>query len=762
MFSLIPYELLKIWRKRSFLVLTGVLLVLNFFLLWYVNMPAEGEVPLYAYKAVFADLSDMTEVKKYEYITQMKEKTDGISILSEILSMQARGDEMGMVLSEQMLEENPDIIETYMQSYQSGDYLNYTNDLYTEKLLVDEIYDEVEKVSGYDAYLNHIKESQETRGGISIFASDTGDGFSSQNIEKSATDHAGLSSENIRFQISKGIRMAMESPITDLLLSLSVFLFIGSLIAEEKEKGLFYITRATKNGISNCIGAKLFALAVHSIGICTLLYGANLIYAGLTAGLCDLTVQIQSISAYLESSLSITLFTYIVFSIVTKALLLFCLGAILTVIAICTKRSFVPQLIGAGILALNWIAYTIIPAYSTLNQIKYLSFFGMMKTEHLYGEYLNLNIAGNAVSRLLLAWMLISVIGVSSVLLSVLLFSKGENLTMQKSYFASIVPFCPHGSLWWHEAYKILFTNRGICILMVFLLLIGYRGLSTTYSPSAAEQYYARLMADLEGDFTTEKEALVLSERKRFDEAQAQVERIEMMYAEGEIDEKIAEDMKIQWYGVLTFYPAFERVLTQYEHIKADGGEFIYDTGYRYLFGTLDDSFVLDLLLLSFCMIFAFGNVMAMEEQKKSWYLLSATVKGKRQIIVNKITVCSVLVCLMTSLTWIFRTIAISKVYPMHKQLCSVQNLPMYFEWSIVLPIWVFIVISVLSQIAAIAMISGVVLLLSYKRKNYLQASFLSLLILVVPMILVIMGFDFAKWFSVYPIYSWMSACLPL
>ena len=50
MFKLIPYELGKIWRKKSFLTLTAVLLVINVFMLWYLNYQRdEYTIPLSAF-----------------------------------------------------------------------------------------------------------------------------------------------------------------------------------------------------------------------------------------------------------------------------------------------------------------------------------------------------------------------------------------------------------------------------------------------------------------------------------------------------------------------------------------------------------------------------------------------------------------------------------------------------------------------------------------------------------------------------------------
>ena len=197
--------------------------------------------------------------------------------------------------------------------------------------------------------------------------------------------------------------------------------------------------------------------------------------------------------------------------------------------------------------------------------------------------------------------------------------------------------------------------------------------------------------------------------------------------------------------------------MQQQEHIRKNGGVFVYDTGYAYLFGRMDDSFLFDFLLLTLCMIFAFGNAMSMEYEKKSWNLLSATAKGKWAIIGRKALVCSLCSAIMAILPWIFRIMAISKEYPLHGWSSAVQNIPLYFEVRVGMPIWLFFLMAVLCQILAIWIVGGIVLLLSGWRKSYLQTVFLGLLLLAVPAALAIMGFDFAKWVSLYPLYSRIS-----
>lgn len=756
MFKLISFELGKVWRKRNFQIFTWVLLALNLFMAWYLNLPKENAPPLSAYKAVCADISGMPENDKLQFIAGLKDRIDGLILVSEIINLKSRGDDAGAALASQMQAENPGVFHQYLDIYHSGDYLTYTDSLYQEKALLDELFAEVERVSGYDTYLDSIGQNQASLSGISIFQNSEKESFSSRNIAKSAADHTGLSSKNIRWFPAKSVKLAAESGVTDIFLLLSVFLFVGGLITEEKEKGLFYITRGTRNGIAPCMGAKLVALLLHCLMICALLCGSKLLYAGLTAGFWDFSASIQSISPYMQSSLSINLLEYFILSILTKSMLLFALGTALNIVSICSSKSFVPQLLGVGWLGVNWLVYALIPGYSIWNPLKYLSFFGLMKTEHLYGEYLNFNLANYAVSRLPAALALITVSCALGIGLSFQTFQRGKSLTTRKIQFSSLLPFRPHGKLLTHEGYKILITNRAVLIVLLFGALLGYSDLGRTYAPSVGELYYQDMMLTLEGQLTPEKDALISVEQSRYDAAFAQIQKIDQMVAAGNIDEQTGSDRKARWYSEVAFYPSFQRVLQQYDHVK-QGGVFIYDTGYRYLFGTMDESFLIDFLLLVLGMVFACSNVMAMEYQKKSWTLLSATARGARQIIQKKVLVCALCALVMALLPWIFRIIRISSVYPMHGWLFSVTDIPQYFNFILDVPIFLFFALACISQVLAVILVGAVVLLLSWWRKNQLQALVLAVLILVVPLILTLMGLDFAKWMSLYALYGWIS-----
>lgn len=260
MLRLIPFELSKIWRKRSFILSVCFLLMLHIFLLWYMSLSGKEEPELSDYKMVQAELGAKDEAQKGRYIEELKETIDGVCFVRDILAMQGFHNEMGNSLAEQEMKSNPGVLEKYYGLYQSGDYLIFTDTPEREQEFIDEIYEEWQKVAGYGEYLQSIQENKETLSGISIFGGQDQNTYSVRNLKKSAEDYVHLSDDNIRFVPSKGVTSAMQGICIDLLLFLSVMLFVGSLIMEEKEKKLFFVTRSTKHGILHSIESKLSAL----------------------------------------------------------------------------------------------------------------------------------------------------------------------------------------------------------------------------------------------------------------------------------------------------------------------------------------------------------------------------------------------------------------------------------------------------------------------------------------------------------------------
>ena len=720
MYQLVRFEWMKIIGKRSFILAVSALFLLNIFLLWYTNLPDEEAPDLAAYKAFQQQIVHMTEEEKGEYLTGLKERLDGVSF----------------------------------NIYQSGGYLELDDSFWQEKALIDAIYAEWQKVSGYDAYLQSVQQAKDTLSGISIFGGQDENTFSARNIQRSAEDYASLTSGKIRWMPEKAVTQSMESTWTDLLLLLSVFLYVGNLILEEKEKKLFFVIRSAKRGIYPSILSKLLSLLIYSLAMAFLLYGSNLVFFNQTVGFGDLSARIQSMASYMESSLPISIFQYILLSIFTKGLVLFGIGTILTALSVAADNLFLPYLTGLLLYGGSLILYALLPSVGVGSIFKYSNLAGLLKTENLYGAYLNFDMFGHPVSRLTLSWILIALLIGIGTATSVLFFAYGENFELKK-HLSIHFPFRPHGNRFRHEGYKILITNKALIILLLFSVLIGYRNISHSYNPSVQEQYYRELMQQLEGELTEEKEEIIQTEQTRYDEAFANIEKVDQLIQEGKLDQMAGESLKMQWYPVTAFYPSFERVLQQYERISDRGGNFLYDTGYLYLFGTRNNDFLIDLLMLSLGVILSFCNAISMEYQSGTWPELCATKTGKGKILLRKALVCVIAAAMFTSIPILCRALSISAVFPLHGLGNSIRDIPRYQDFAFPVPVIAFLAMFVFSQVLSLAAVTLAVLGLSYWRKSHIQALFFGLLIFAVPLVLTLLGFSFAKWFSVYQIYGW-------
>ena len=754
MSRLICFELGKVIKKRSFLLSITGILFLNLFLLWYVNLPDGSSPGLSSYKAFEQAIRSMSEEEKQAYVEKLYQDIQGICLVRDVLQLEASSGEMGEVFAQQLRTENPGVFEAYCDAYEKGGYLKYTDSLEQEEALITEIHEELVKVLGYSDYLKSVQDNRGKLGGISIFSSEEADSFSSRNIEKSAGDYRKLENVDITFYPSRGITSAMGNHISDVFLLLAVFLFASGLIYEEKEKQLFSITRATVYGRGRSMAAKLLALGIYCVLLTALFYGLNLLFFAGTTGIGELSRSIQSIAPYMESSLPISVFTYIIESMVTKSAVLFAAGALIIWVAMVSGHGFMCYLSGFAVLSVSWLMYQFIPSYSGWNWFKYLNVLALMKTENIYGGYLNFNLFSHPVSRISASLGVLLIYAGAGILLSVGVFLKCRSFELKRIRLSLVRKFRPHGSLFRHEAYKIFVMNRAGFVLLAFAGLIGYGSLSGEETLSVKESYYQSMMMQLEGELTAEKEWLIDEESRSYEEAFRQIARIDEMVEDGEIDKYTADSMKAEYNSEVVFYPAFQRVLEQYDYVKENGGEFLYDTGYLYVFGVLGDGFSVEFLLLSICLVLSFSNGMAMENQKKSWQLLSATRRGKRQIIFQKAGVCALGTFFISLVPWVCRCIRIRRLYPMHGLWTSLQSIPHYRNTGISMPIACWIIVLVCVQVLTAELLLLVVLLLSYFLKSHVRTLFAAILLLVIPLILKEMGFDFAEWCSLYPLYG--------
>ena len=421
MMKRIPFEAAKFWRKRNFCLIMALLLFVNLFFLWFFNQSDSYTPGLSDYKALHRDLMKITGEERHDWMKQRYEDIENYAVIDEILIYRSRGDDFAKRMEESLLKEHPGIFEEYHEKYLSGKYLKYTDTLGKEKTLLEKVYGDFQKVLGYGDFLKEIEERKSELSGISIFAADT-DSFSARNMEKEEQDYGKMTALSPLPQLPSPITAALELPVTDLLLYLAVIFFGGAMIYEEREKKLFLVTYATVRGRFCTIGAKLGALALHCFFVTVCLYGSNFLWSAAAAGLPDLSAPLQSLAPYMESTLKLSIGGFLLLNILLKALVLFAFGVLLLTAAIAFKQNFMSLFAGGLCLGVSALLYSVIPANGWNNWLKFLNFYGAMKTDQMLGGYLNLNFFGIPVSRIMAVLSFLFVVCLIGVAMAVGLF----------------------------------------------------------------------------------------------------------------------------------------------------------------------------------------------------------------------------------------------------------------------------------------------------------------------------------------------------
>lgn len=736
---MILMELERIWKKKAYLLMVFLVIVLQIVILWYSDIYRRNDVPLSGHRKLNEELAGMREQEKAKYLEEEKKLMDAMLFEEKSQMYLSQDTELGKAYQEMVLEKNMDYYNEYFELYTSGEYLKYTDNLEDESDLIYGVCEEFEKVYGYADYVEEVITSKDKLSQISIFESrKKTDSFSEKNIKKSAKDHKGMDNIETRYLSAKGIEEVLKFSVTDIFLILLIVYFSMQLVWEEKETGLFAVTRAAKRGRGHNIVTKLMALAIHVIITAVMLYLIQYIWYCVNAGFIDLTIPIQSVAAFMESSMRWNLLEMMAAVLFSKIFASFLVGLVALFFALIAKMVWVPWLAATIFVVLGVGCYELIDIHSALAVFKYIPFFGLFQGDKLYGRYINVNMFGSPVSGMwicLLSNIILAVILLVAVIIIFLYFFE-VNFQSRKGKVLQVKNFGKN--LFNQEMYKIFVMNKAFLVVIIFLITMGYFQYDADYKLPTGEIYYQNIMLELEGPLDEQKEKIIETEQKKYDDAFEQIAKIETLEAEGEISECKADSMKRKYEIIVSLFPQFEKVLVHYDRAKMGNVPFLYDTGYRQLFCMKGgfDRLVQEFFIAAITIILAFGSVLSMEQEKKSWMLLGTTYVGKENIIKMKWLICFICVIIIGTYSWIFRVIMINRKYPIREVLYSAKCMLGYNGYGV--PLILFMLLEVVIHILLYMGMTGIVLAISEKRDRTVEVYILSTILLIVPFVLIL------------------------
>ncbi len=724
---MIAFEMEKLWRKKGFLVLLCAVMMVKTACMFYESR--NEEIPDCAYKDFDTRLKNLSETEKENYVRQWAEKTEAIYLIENVNLLYKNGGKENAKMAEALKNQNLQLYQKYYEQWSKKDYKLFTGDIFLEQQFVTEMKSRIIGMK-YDAFLDGVLKDGQNNQEISIFKDNQNeagkDVFSEQVVHMSAEKYKKMKGVLPKRYSYRWIKNFTAGEITELLLLIFLYVMIYQMIYEEKRKGLFSIIRATVSGRTKCALSKITALFINIAILMFLLYGLIFLYSAATVGIFGLNAPIQSVSGFVACPYRLKVWQFMVLALGVKWIALFCVGLLVLATALVVLNVVTPFLLMGGLLGGEWFFYHFITGASGWNLFHYLNIWHFLKSEQVIGNYVLLNVFGRPKSVcVMMAFLIGAGIMIGSMAVVCIFAKKTAALPeiAKKGSFRTGYRGRIYKHIWGYESYKILFINPGIILMAIFVTVMFVTGKNTNCYLTTGEEYYRQWIWNLSGNLTKEKENEILGQKEYYEDLLKKIENLNTEYRENKINEETFENQEMVLKNQLVFYPVFQRVYERYKFVRKEKNRrFVYEEGYSKLIGKKDQMYLGMWTFMGFILILFLSPVFNMDKEKGMERVLRTTLKGRKNVVQNKILVSLVCVFLM-HLCFFIRNVYIAQAnYGMNQFFTSVTNLRGFENMPECLNILTFMVGLFLLQLFCVLLVSILILFVSGKIGNTIHA----------------------------------------
>lgn len=568
-------EIRKLFQRLSTRIILLVLLAANGFLVWNQQLP--GAAQHYKFDA------------------------------SHILSLYSALPDDAASALKALSQQDDALLEAMFQETDAGVLL--TSDIYAEHKLFSNVMERVEPIACYDTILNEIDENAYTLLLTGRYEPDT---FGHRNILKSQEQYRFLSAVQPEVLYSGAVELLPGGRITDLILILFCLLVGLELITSEKTNGTLQLIKPTFQGGDRLITSKVLAGLVLALAGTFLLYGMNLVIGFLRCGMIPMDAPIQSVFGFIRSPWRISIGMYV-------------LGFF------CTKFLWAASIIAIVYLACSLGKSVLGSCGIFLILCAPLSLLLTGDTVRLFSEYRNLNLFGWPVSSFFASILGMLLVSSAGFILTAAIHKKTSPVIADRRSRNTGSLRRVSVYLISYEARKLFLMNGAAWVLtgLMAVQTVAYLNFNAYLSPQ--ERLYMAYSEKLEGKASPEKDAFIEEEAAGFADLYAQMEEYTDALSNGQMQQETFEALTSRINRQLESEEVFLRAKNQYDRMKAQGYDYVCQTGYERLLGSEGQKDALILLIqLMIALILGLASIHAGETETNMIFLLNS-VPGKQK-----------------------------------------------------------------------------------------------------------------------------------
>ena len=587
--------------------------------------------------------------------------------------------------------------------------------------------DRIRQARDYQELRESLVSGSELKLKLGLFGSN--DSFEARSLRRGIEVYQALSGVRPEAVFLGGVELLMDYRLTDLLLLLFCAAAGLTLFTFEKGSGLQTLTQPTKNGHGPLFFRKLGA----SVGLLTmgflLLYGGNILTAGLLFGFDHLRCPAQSLFGFANCPAEISVLGLLIRVFALKYLwALACLGiGILISASTGTAAVAVIEMVMAGA-----AAYWMGGSHSLW--IRHLSLSWLAGTENQYEGAVYLNLFGIPVGSVTAAIVfLMALCGISLGVAAVLYCVTQDSQRRSIGSLSGIFP-ARHTGVFRHECRKALLMWKGLAVLLAFVAVQVVSYQSYPANNSEYEYYYRSYSEALAGLPNAEKDAYLQREQDRITALNEKLLEYASQYPDPDTFQRVSQDTQ----NALRVQDAFHQAKDQYDSLRP-GQSYLYQTGYQRIVGTetLREE-VQDWAKAFLAMTILLSGFHAAERECGALALQTAARKS-RTVLRSKFWICAgyavavTLIAFLPRLTAVFRTYGGWIASASANSISGLSALP--DGWSV----GVFFAAMLLGKLLVVGIVGRVVCWISKRSPNTMIALLLSAAALMIPVAAVLL-----------------------
>ncbi len=761
-------ELFKILKNKKFIAAVILLLLLNcaFFYITQQKNLKEFDINIDAYSRVFSENSYIffednakeTVIEKNNEIQIIKSFADAEKLKAE------NAEEYEYYAQEEaaLITEYPSLYREYKEGKYLDEELSALTDFYSHFAY------QAEYQNDYQSYIDSIAENSRELTSKKLFSDKTS--FSYKSIQKTAHDFSKNRDLQLKLVNDLPVSAVLNYNIGDFVL---ILLCVFIVIIFTAEKNVNILINTCRNGRMMLKIKQLPVLLLFSLLISSLVYISEILIAlKIYNAPLDFSATIQSADMFSDCVLHISILQLIVANIIFKAVIAVMTASLMWLLISLSSNIILDCGIAGAVAAAELLLYKNISEQSSLSFLKTFNIFSLFDYSSIT-EYSLISVFSVPVRAEKIIWVIVLFITVCVAVLVIISSKRNYPVKTPSNVFAFLQRILKYLNTVYlkiqsavyagrYETFKLMHIGKGILVVAVFFLIIGFSFNTNTLVFSSEETFLNDYYEEYGGELSS---AVYDSIDKMQSESQAVEKEFNAkskQFADGEISFEEYELALAKNDAYDTQRKAVEVLREQVgriEVLKEKGIEpvLINEAGYNSLFSPLSNQS--ELLLLLCAVIIIFSSAFSIEKASNMLSLNHCAKNGRQNLYLKKILCVIPKTFALTLISYLSMILQINYFYKIEYLSADIHNLQILQNVDIEVSILEYLIINFLFEFLFVTAAAFITVSLSSFMPQ-MAVIIISAGLFVLPGALNMADIDFAKEVSASFLFNFNSFVL--